>query len=271
MFKKIFVVAVFAGLIGTLLFGVVEPSLAMGAIQGDSLDRWGQPPDETGPAGSRGGGSAVGQLRGNRGASASNPFSFASGGELSTVEAEALIFMREEEKLAQDVYTVMYEQWGLPIFLNISRSEGAHTDAVKTLLDKYAVPDPASDEIGVFTNQELGALYDELISQGSQSLTEALRVGAAIEEIDILDLQERMADADNVDVLRVFNNLLRGSYNHLKAFTSTLATQTGETYQPQFMSDDDFQASLGEVMQNGNQGRATNQHTHPYCPGNRSF
>jgi hypothetical protein len=264
MFKKFFVVAVFAGLAGTLLFGTVEPSFAMGAIQADSLDRWGPPAGEAGPSGNQGGGSdfdagvvpsGMGQVRGNRGVSTSNQFTFASGGELSTAEAEALTFMREEEKLAHDVYTVMYEQWGLPIFLNISRSEQAHTDAVKTLLDNYAVPDPASNEFGVFTNQELQALYDDLISQGSQSLTEALRVGAAIEEIDILDLQERLVDTDNADVLRVFNNLLQGSTNHLNAFTSTLASQTGETYQPQFMSTDDLEANLGKAMLNGNQGR----------------
>jgi hypothetical protein len=253
MFKKYIIMVVFAGLLGTLLFGAVEPSLAMGVVDGDSLDRWGQPPDETGPVGYRGDGSDTGQLRGNRGASTSNQLFFLSGGELSPAEEEALIFMREEEKLAHDVYTVMYKQWGLPIFLNISRSEQAHTEAVKTLLDKYAVPDPASEEFGVFTNQELQALYDELISQGSQSLTEALRVGAAIEEIDILDLQERLADTESGDVLRVFNNLLRGSFNHLKAFTSTLAAQTGETYQPQIMSVDDFQAKIGEVMLKGNQ------------------
>jgi len=264
MFKKFFVGAVFASLLGILLFVAVDPSLAVGAVQADSLDRWGQPPGETGPAGYRGGGSDIedgttpagmGQLRGNRGASTSNQFSIASGGELSTAEEAALIFMREEEKLAHDVYTFLYEQWGLPIFLNISRSEQAHTAAVKTLLDNYAVTDPASGEFGVFTNQELQALYDELISQGSHSLTEALRVGAAIEEIDILDLQERLAGTENVDVLRVFNNLLRGSFNHLNAFTATLVAQTGETYQPQFMSGDDFQASLGEAMLNGNQVR----------------
>ena len=47
-------------------------------------------------------------------------------------------------------------------------------------------------------------------------------MGAAIEEIDILDLQERLAQTDNADIQQVFNNLLNGSYNHLRAFVSTL-------------------------------------------------
>lgn len=176
-------------------------------------------------------------------------------GELDEADKEALIFMREEEKLARDVYLAMYDLWGIPIFQNISSSEQSHTEAVKTLLDGYNVPDPAQDEVGVFTNPELQGLYDELIVQGSQSLAEALRVGAAIEEIDILDLEERLAQTDNADIQHVFNNLLQGSFNHLRAFTSTLMTQTGETYQPQFMSMDAYQAIIGESGMVGGQGR----------------
>ena len=176
-------------------------------------------------------------------------------GDLNEADQAALIFMREEEKLARDVYVVMYELWGLPIFQNISSSEQSHTEAVKTLLDGYNVPDPAQDEVGVFTNPELQGLYDELIVQGSQSLAEALRVGAAIEEIDILDLQEWLAQTDNTDIQHVFNNLLQGSNNHLRAFTSTLMTQTGETYQPQFMSPDAYQAIIGASVAGSSQGR----------------
>ena len=117
------------------------------------------------------------------------------------------------------------------------------------------VPDPASAEPGVFTNPDLQVLYTELVAQGSQSLSEALRVGAVIEEIDILDLQERLAETENSSIQQVFSNLLRGSYNHLNAFTSTLITQTGETYQPQYMSAGDFQASLGGSPASGNQGK----------------
>ena len=163
--------------------------------------------------------------------------------------------MREEEKLAHDVYAAMYDLWGLPIFTNISRSEQMHTEAVRSLLDGYGISDPASAEPGVFTNPDLQALYNQLVAQGSASLSDALRVGAAIEEIDILDLQERLAETENSSTQQVFNNLLRGSYSHLNAFTSTLVSQTGETYQPQYMSLDDYQASLDGSFSGGNQGK----------------
>jgi hypothetical protein len=156
------------------------------------------------------------------------------------------------------VYVTLYSQRGLPIFQNISQSEQTHTDAVKALLDRYGLSDPASSAVGVFTNLSHQKLYNDLVARGSQSLAEALKVGAAIEEIVILDLQERLAQTDNTDIHQVFSNLLNGSYNHLRAFVSTLNTQTGGTYQPQYLSTEAYQAIISASMGrggNGNGGR----------------
>jgi rubrerythrin len=95
-------------------------------------------------------------------------------------------------------------------------------------------------------------LYTELVARGSQSLAEALKVGGAIEEIDILDLQERLSTTDNADIQQVFNSLLKGSTNHLRAFVSSLQSQTGETYQPQYLNAEAYQALLNGA--NGGQG-----------------
>lgn len=197
---------------------------------------------------------AGGQGSGDQGAGGQGNSLPAASGELSAEEAAALTYMREEEKLAHDVYVTLYAQWGLPIFQNISQSEQAHTVAVKTLLDRYGLSDPASGAVGVFTNSELQVLYTELVTRGSQSLAEALKVGAAIEEIDILDLQARLAQTDNADIQQVFNNLLNGSYNHLRAFVSALQTQTGETYQPQYLSAEAYQAIISASMERGGNG-----------------
>ena len=171
-------------------------------------------------------------------------------------EAEGLLFMREEEKLARDVYLTLYEQWGLNIFQNIAFSEQSHTDAVKALLDKYSLEDPMkSDERGVFENPVLQALYDQLVAQGSQSLGEALKVGAAIEEIDILDLEEYIAQTDKDDIQRVYENLLKGSRNHLRSFVSTIQRQTGETYQPQYLSAEAYQAIVSSEIETGSYGQ----------------
>lgn len=189
--------------------------------------------------------------------------------DLSAAEIDGLTFMREEEKLAHDVYLTLYEQWGMPVFQNIAASEQQHTDAVLALLTQYGIVDPASAATGVFNNSDLQALYNQLVAQGSQSLTDALRVGAAIEEIDILDLQERIALTTNSDIVRVYENLLSGSGNHLQAFAGALTRQTGETYQPQYLSQDAYDAILngahgsngngnGRSADNGSQGNGGN-------------
>jgi hypothetical protein len=162
---------------------------------------------------------------------------------LSDAEIEGLLYMREEEKLARDVYLMLYEKWGMRILQNISGSEQTHMDAVKALLDRYDLEDPAAGtDVGVFTNPTLQELYDQLVDEGSQSLADALRVGAAIEEIDILDLEERIAQTDNSDIQLVYENLMRGSRNHLRAFVSTLERQVGEIYQPQYLSQTTYDA-----------------------------
>ena len=156
---------------------------------------------------------------------------------ISPQEAADLQFMREEEKLAHDVYVTLYEKWDLRVFNNIAASEQKHTDAVAVLLDRYDITDPVTgNDVGEFADLELQALYDQLVAQGSRSVAEALKVGAAIEEIDILDLQERLGETDNASIERVYDSLLAGSENHLRAFVSNLKAQTGETYAPQYLS-----------------------------------
>lgn len=172
-------------------------------------------------------------------------------GQLTDPEIKGLLYMREEEKLARDVYLTLYDAWGLPIFQNIARSEATHMAAVGALLDRYGLADPAAAEMGVFTNPTLQQLYNQLTAEGRQSLAEALRVGATIEEIDILDLQTRLAQTENADIDLVYGNLLKGSSNHLRAFASTLARQTGETYQPQYLDPDNYEAIV-----NGGRGQA---------------
>jgi hypothetical protein len=126
------------------------------------------------------------------------------------------------------------------------------------LLDRYALTDPALDA-GKFTDPTLQALYDQLVAQGSVSLADALKVGAAIEEIDILDLQTRLAQTDNADIQQVYNNLMNASYSHLNAFSGALTQQTGEVYQPQYLSAEAYQAIAAGATGNGGSHGANGQ------------
>lgn len=146
-----------------------------------------------------------------------------SAASITTAEQEQILFMREEEKLARDVYTFLYEKWGVKEFQTIAASESRHMSRVKTLLDRYGLEDPvATDRPGVFVNDELQAAYASLVAQGSLSLEDAYKVGVTIEELDIADLQDGLKSTTKRDVTRVFQSLLRGSQNHLAAFTRLL-------------------------------------------------
>lgn len=141
---------------------------------------------------------------------------------LTSDEAATLRKMREEEKLARDVYEFLYEKWNVRIFKNISASEQRHFEAIGTLLTRYAVADPANSERGVFTDTALQALYTELTAAGAGSLAAALEAGVKIEKLDIADLEAAIAATTKPDLKRVYVNLLKGSLNHLDAFESNL-------------------------------------------------
>lgn len=166
---------------------------------------------------------------------------------LSQEEVDAIRFMREEEKLARDVYLYLYQLHPLRPFLNISRSEQAHMDAILYLIDTYGLEDPVGEnQEGEFVNQELQQLYDELIKTGSASREDALRVGALIEEVDILDLQRELEEcARNEEVVRIFSNLCNASGRHLKAFTAVLA-RYGVTYAPVKLDQEEYDRITGQ-------------------------
>ena len=150
-----------------------------------------------------------------------------SPGTLTPKEIEHITYMREEEKLARDVYLTLDELYEAPIFANISESEQRHMDALKNLIDKHGLEDPVIDDtVGVFpvpvraTATNFNVLYNELVTRGENSYCDALQVGIDIEVLDIEDIEIALNDVEARDVTRVLNNLLNGSYNHLNAFTS---------------------------------------------------
>jgi hypothetical protein len=167
--------------------------------------------------------------------SCSNASDIQSSVPLTQKENDDLRFLREEEKLARDVYLFSYDKYQISVFNSISRSEQTHMDSVLSLLNKYGIPDPASPLIGVFVNQDLQSLYNSLIAQSNISSIEALKVGATIEDLDINDIDHFIANTTKSDLLSVYDNLTCGSKNHIRSFTSQL-TINGVTYIPQFIS-----------------------------------
>jgi len=157
-------------------------------------------------------------------------------GELSEPESEAILYVREGEKLARDVLLVLDAQWDVKEFGRVAESEDTHTAAIKALIDRYELWDPMSvTSDGQYVSEELYDLYYKLVALGGPSPVDALKVGVMIEEISILDLREYQAETDDEDVLLVYENLLRGSRNHLRIFAALLR-QRGEIYQRRYLS-----------------------------------
>ncbi len=173
-------------------------------------------------------------------------------------EIELLKHMREEEKLARDVYKYLYDKHKFFAFNNIMQSEQMHMDLILTLLDQYNIPDPASTEYGVFNNPELQKLYDQLVAQGNQSLIEALKVGATIEDVDIKDLVEYQKDTTNPTILAVLENLTCGSRNHMRAFVSNLKGYNA-SYQPIYINQATYDAIINGEHERCGQNRMGNK------------
>jgi hypothetical protein len=144
---------------------------------------------------------------------------------LTQIEEEDLLTLREEEKLARDVYLYAFDKYGLDISNNISQSEQTHMDKILDLINTYGLEDPALPNRGEFTNQTLQTLYNDLTAQVDISELQALVVGATIEDLDIKDIEEFEARTDKSDILNVYNKLRCGSRNHMRSYYSQLVLQ----------------------------------------------
>ena len=164
---------------------------------------------------------------------------------LSAAEQQTLSFMREEEKLARDVYQVLYKTYPLRPFANIAAAEQQHMDALKHLVQRYQILDPVkTEQVGQFTDNSLTQLYQALIQRGQGSEIAALQVGALIEETDIQDLRKALANTQTPLLKQTYQNLLEGSYRHLQAFVRQLK-QRQQTYQAQVLTS----AELKQILQ----------------------
>ncbi|WP_228850840.1 DUF2202 domain-containing protein [Aegicerativicinus sediminis] len=161
---------------------------------------------------------------------------------LTTEEMNSLIFMLEEEKLARDVYDFLNETWNSTVFQNIRQSEQSHMDAIIKVLDYYDIS-YSIKAAGIFNNQDLQILYNQLVNIGESSLLQANVVGATIEDLDIKDLELNMQNLNNSMILGVYSSLQCGSENHLRSFNTQLNLMSYE-YSPQYISESLFKTII---------------------------
>jgi len=171
-------------------------------------------------------------------------------GTITDAQIEWLKFMREEEKVARDLYLALSADFTVPVFKNIARAEQTHMTAILTMLSTYEIEDPASSEPGVFNNPDLQELYNTLLTAGKVSLVEALKVGALVEETDILDLAGVYELNPGTDIIALAEALMLGSRNHLRAFTRVLKVN-GIAYIPVALDADEYNAIITTGWERG--------------------
>ncbi len=145
-----------------------------------------------------------------------------SASALTPAESTSVLYMKQEEKVARDVYQALFNRWEHATFGNIVTAEQRHMDAIDRLIARYGLTDTTPVEPGRFSIPELQKLHDDLLAQGNASLTDALQVGVKIEEADIADLKEAIGLTREPMIQRVFGNLLRASGHHLSAYQAAL-------------------------------------------------
>lgn len=162
---------------------------------------------------------------------------------LTDLDADALLFMLEEEKLARDTYTYLNDLWSINQFANIKNSEQTHMNAIENLLIQNDI-EYTILPLGEFTNQNLQNFYNQFEVDGALSHDNALQIGATIEDLDIVDLQDYIDATFNTDLITVFKRLQCGSRNHLRSFVSAIENR-GNTYSPQYLT----QAELNYILE----------------------
>lgn len=166
-------------------------------------------------------------------------------GALSAEEQADLRYLHEEEKLARDVYLHAAARYGSGPFANIASSEQRHLDAVGALIAAVGVDEPGFDPAqGVFHDPSLAALYASLTQQADVSFGEALRVGATIEDLDLVDLAGKATRSDDETLLTVYASLQCGSRNHLRSFAGQLQS-AGVSWEPSWLTEAEVAAILG--------------------------
>jgi hypothetical protein len=188
--------------------------------------------------------------------------------DLTSGDLASLLKMKEEERLARDVYSVLYTKWNSQIFSRISVAENNHLNAILTLLENYGEVTTAG-VAGKFDDPEVQALYDKLVSDGSVSLGEAYKIGALIEDMDIKDLELAIAGTTNGNVTMVYENLYKGSRNHMRAFNRELTT-LGIVYTPVYISQNEFNLIVNSAVEKGNQYKMNNQKGNGQSSGNKA-
>lgn len=233
MRKKTMIATAIAG--GTVITALIAgPSMAA-AVQGGQNGQHqqggqaqttkGHGPGSSDQAGNHTGGKSLGNGKAGGQGPGHGPGSGLDSGNVATgtmtdEQKAELAFMAEEELVAHDLYTAFAGLYDTPVFSRVANSESKHLEAVRNLMERYGVTDPTVNHTaGVFSDDSLQKLYDELLALGQANQESALGAGRTVEKTDIEGLTAAAGSATTApDAKAVYTRLLEASQHHLTAF-----------------------------------------------------
>lgn len=170
---------------------------------------------------------------------------------LSADEIEFLFAIREDEKVARDLYTSFSALYPASVQIaKIKTAEDSHIACIEAVLDYYEISYPAMTATGVFEDAERQALYNDLVDK-SATLLETFGTMAVIEEETVLAYKSVQSEITNENISLVVANMIKASSNHLKAAVRQI-TALGGSYTPSYLSAEEFDAIINSSFQNGN-------------------
>lgn len=170
---------------------------------------------------------------------------------LTTDEIEFIYAVREDEKLAHNLYIYFVTQYPTARQLaNIGNAEINHITTIERVFTYYEIDFPTLGQPGVFTDENRQAIYTRLTAQGS-TLHEAYQVMAALEEENIVIYSKVASELTNPNLQLIINNLAQSSENHFKVLVNQI-TAWGSIYTPTLLEASQYEEILDSVFQPGN-------------------
>ncbi len=163
------------------------------------------------------------------------------GPQITETEAGDLQLLREEEKLARD----LFRDWSdrSELFGAVAHSKQLHFEIVGALLQRHQVTDRTLGGEGLYVFPQLQTLHQELLARGGSTELEALAAGAELHERDLVGLEEAAGRSQLEDVRASLAEIQRGARNHLRGCVEELALQ-GVDYAPRLLSPEAFAAII---------------------------
>lgn len=170
---------------------------------------------------------------------------------LSADEIEFQFALREDEKMARDLYTVFAAKYSTaPQIDRIAAAENSHIACVEAVLDYYEISYPAmTAAAGLFEDAKRQAIYNELADK-SGTLLEVYATMAAVEEESVSAYKSVQSEITNENIALVITNMIKASSNHLKAAVCQIIAGGG-TYTPLYLSAEEFGTIVNLPYQNG--------------------